>query len=111
MQTVREFRDLRAEIASYECTCFQDLRLFSCQIIRSIRRLSSTYEGKDEFFRNYIYTAILPNLDMIERFIFDLETQEDVIEFKFRSLKYHFQFVIDSCIYAIMMNYKKMPHA
>ena len=106
MLAVREFRVLRAEIAAYECTCFEDLRLFSYQVIARIRQLSNDYEGKDNFFETYIYQAILPNLDMIKQVMIRTEVQEDIIEFKSRTLKYHFQFIIDSCIYAIMMNYR-----
>jgi hypothetical protein len=112
MLAVREFRALRNEIAVYECTCFEDLRLFSYQIIARIRQLSKTYEGKDDFFKLYIYRAILPNLEMIKQVMIDTEVQEEIIEFKSRTLKYHFQFIIDSCIYAIMVNYrtKKEEH-
>jgi hypothetical protein len=104
-----DFKRLRAEIASYECTCFQDLRLFTFQMIfipdqesdgREIRR-------KKRIFKTYIKEVILPNLITIEGFLRVTEVQEEKLEFKTRAIKYHFNFIIDSCIYANMINYKE----
>ena len=106
MVNVRQFRELRAEINTYECACFEDLRLFSYHVIAQIRKLSGNHEGENSFFNNYISQAILPGLGKVEEFIKLLEAKEDQIEFKVRTLKYYFQFIIDSCIYSIMMNYK-----
>jgi len=102
------FKKLRLEVAAYECTCFEDLRIFTYQVIYQIRQLTDeTYEVKNSFFKNYINAVILPNLGTIEMFLKDSKLQEEKIEFKARSLKYHFNFIIDSCIYASMMNHKE----
>src|SRR5215213_6366432 len=107
MQSISGFKKLRIEVAAYECTCFEDLRIFAYQVIHDIRKLTDdSFEVKNEFFRNYINTAILPNLHAIENFLNNSQLYEEKIEFKVRSLKYHFNFIIDSCIYANMINYK-----
>ena len=108
MLSISGFQQLKLEVASYESTCIEDLRIFTFQIIRQIRTLNEeTFEIKNVFFRNYISAVILPNLNIIEKFLRDIDLQEEKIEFKTRSLKYHFNFIIDSCIYARMMNYKE----
>ena len=108
MLSISGFQQLKLEVASYESTCVQDLRIFTFQVIKQIRNLTDeTFEVKNSFFRNYISTVILPNLNTIENFLRDNDLEEEKIEFKTRSLKYHFNFIIDSCIYASMMNYKE----
>jgi hypothetical protein len=106
--SIIDFKRLRAEIASYECTCFEDLRLFTFQMIFQIRNLTAgKYDVKNEFFKTYIKEVILPNLITIEGFLRVTEVQEEKLEFKTRAIKYHFNFIIDSCIYANMINYKE----
>ena len=108
MLSISGFKQLKLEVASYESTCFEDLRIFTYQVIRQIINLTDeSFEVKNSFFRSYISLVILPNLNTIEKFLRDSDLQEDKIEFKTRSLKYHFNFIIDSCSYASMMNYKE----
>ena len=108
MLSISGFKQLKLEVASYESTCTEDLRIFTFQVIKQIRNLTDeTFEVKNSFFRNYISAVILPNLNTIEKFLRDSKLEEEKIEFKTRSLKYHFNFIIDSCIYASMMNYKE----
>jgi hypothetical protein len=89
-----DFKRLRAEIASYECTCFQDLRLFTFQMIfipdqesdgREIRR-------KKRIFKTYIKEVILPNLTTIEGFQRVDEVQEEKLGVQNESNKISFQF-------------------
>jgi hypothetical protein len=107
MLSISRFQKLKLEVAAYECTCFEDLRIFTCQTTHDIRRLTEeSYEVENEFFRNYINNVILPSLKAIEQFLIKSEIYEEKIEFKVRSLKYHFNFIIDCCIYAKMINYR-----
>lgn len=107
MLRISGFKKLKIDVAAYECTCFEDLRIFTWQTIHEIRQLTEeSYEVENEFFRNYINSVILPNLKAIEQFLVKSKIYEEKIEFKVRSLKYHFNFIIDSCIYAKMINYK-----
>jgi hypothetical protein len=88
MLSISGFKKLRLEVAAYECTCFEDLRIFSCQTIQEIRQLTQkSYEVENEFFRNYINNVILPNLKAIEEFLINSEIYEEKIEFKVRSFK------------------------
>ncbi len=108
MLSISGFKQLKLEVASYESTCFEDLRIFTFQVINDIKALTGeTFEVKNSFFRSYIDSVVLLNLDTIEKLMRDAELHEEKIEFKTRSLKYHFNFIIDSCIYASMMNYKE----
>ena len=108
MWSISGFKQLKLEIASYESSCFEDLRIFAFQVIRQIRELTNERgEVKNDFYRAYMNVVILPSLADMEVFVRDSELHEEKIEFKTRSLKYHFSFIIDSCIYASMMNYKE----
>jgi hypothetical protein len=108
MLRIVDFSKLRREVSAYEGTCFEDLRIFGYQIIGQIRFLiESEQHTKDLFFSGYIHDVILPDLEMYEDFLRDAHPREERIEFKVRSLKYHLQFIIDSCIYASMVNQKE----
>ena len=108
MWSISGFKQLKLEVGAYESTCFEDLRIFAFQVIRQIRVLThERAEVKNDFYRNYMDVVILPSLYNMEVFVRDSELHEEKMEFKTRSLKYHFNFIIDSCIYASMMNYKE----
>jgi hypothetical protein len=108
MWSISGFKQLKLEVAAYEGTCFEDLRIFAFQVIGQIRTLTHERdEVKNGFYRGYMNIVILPSLQNIEVFVRDSELHEEKMEFKIRSLKYHFNFIIDSCIYASMMNYKE----
>jgi hypothetical protein len=108
MWSISGFKQLKLEVANYESTCFEDLRIFAFQVIRQIRDLTfERDEVKNDFYKAYMNIVILPSLQNIEVFVRDSEKHEEKMEFKTRSIKYHFNFIIDSCIYASMMNYKE----
>ena len=108
MWSISGFKQLKLEVADYESTCFEDLRIFAFQVIRQIRDLTCERdEVKNDFYRAYMNIVILPSLQNMEVFVRDSELHEEKMEFKTRSIKYHFNFIIDSCIYASMMNYKE----
>src|SRR5687768_7274022 len=108
MWSISGFKQLKLEAAAYESTCFEDLRIFAFQTIQQIRDLTHEIaEVKNDFYRGYMNAVILPSLQNMEAFVRDSELHKEKMEFKTRSLKYHFNFIIDSCIYASMMNYKE----
>ena len=104
MHSIAELRKLRNEVSSYECTCFGS-KIFIYQMMGQLKSLTTNnYEVKNEYFGKYIHEAVLCNLNSIKDFLRAAKTQNKKIDFKVRYIQYHFHFIIDSCIYANMVN-------
>jgi len=55
MWSISGFKQLKLEVAAYESTCFEDLRIFAFQTIQQIRDLTHEIaEVKNDFYRGYM---------------------------------------------------------
>ena len=100
MTTGLELRRLKSEITSFECLNEEDLRFYTNKIASHIRKISETTKIEDELMNNYVNSVILKHLAIIEDFIFGISEFNGRETFITKSLKYHFNCIIDSYTYA-----------
>ena len=95
-----ELRKLKSEITSFDCLNEEDLKFYTRKIATHIRKISESNELIDDLLKNYVDCVILKHLEIIEEFINNVSEYNGREGFITKSLKYHFNCIIDSYTYA-----------
>ena|SRR2546423_11741791 len=98
----------------FDCKNIDDLKSLILIVAQKIMSIAENYPANDHFFQTYIDLMILNNMQSVNNFIGQLnDVQEKKLEFLSKSLKYHFNCVIDSysfvCI-AMQLDEKSTPY-
>jgi hypothetical protein len=97
-----ELRKLKSEITSFECLNYEDLKYYTSKIGGHIKMISEKHPIGDGFFKTYIERMILKHISIVEDYIYHLNEYKGREEFLSKSLKYHFNCIIDSYTYALL---------
>ncbi|HEU4469545.1 MAG TPA: hypothetical protein VFR58_00555 [Flavisolibacter sp.] len=95
-----ELRRLKSELGGFSCLNYEDLRFFTRKIAGHIRSISAHHPAGDAFFKDYVNDVVLQHLAIIEAFVNNIDIYQGREEFVSKSLKYHFNCIIDSYTYA-----------
>ena len=95
-----ELRMLKSEITNFDCLNYEDLKFYTHKIATHIRKISENDPSSDLLLNAYVQDVILKHLNVIEEFISSHALLEGREEFVTKSLKYHFNCIIDSYTYA-----------
>ena len=95
-----ELRKLKSELSSFQCLNYEDIKFYTGKIATHIRKISEADGMNDSLLKDYVSCVILKHLSIIEEFINNISTYNGREEFITKSLKYHFNCIIDSYTYA-----------
>lgn len=99
-----ELRRLKSEITSFDCLNYEDLKFYTHKISEHIRKISESGALSDPLLQDYVEVVLLRHLGIVEEFINNLSGYEGREEFVTKSLKYHFNCIIDSYTYATLVH-------
>ena len=100
MTASAELRRLKSEITFFDCMNYEDLKFYTKKIAGHIRKISETDATEDTLLKEYIKEVLLKHLAIVEDFIYSHKDFHGREEFVSKSLKYHFNCIIDSYTYA-----------
>lgn len=97
-----ELRRLKSEMSSFECLNYEDLKFYTNKIGHHIRLIYENSAPQDPLVQKYIDHVVIRHVQILEEFIANLDNYQGREEFLSKSLKYHFNCIIDSYTYAVV---------
>jgi len=100
MTTGAELRRLKSELTSFDCLNYEDLKFYTHKIASHLRKISETDDIDDELLNKYVECVVMKHMAIVEEFINVISEYPGREAFFTKSLKYHFNCIIDSYTYA-----------